>query len=84
MKIKKKRKVDPFWPILLIFCMAAFGLTFHFAHTYTSEINTKTFETTDQPLLPSMKSDTKSTPKPKVKPKVKVKEKKSEPESKSS
>ena len=48
---KKKKKTDPFWPIVIILSILAFTGSFWFFYMLTSKINTRTFPTTDTPKL---------------------------------
>jgi cell division protein FtsN len=48
---KRKRKNDPFWPIVIILSILAFTGSFWFFYMLTSKINTKEFETTETPKL---------------------------------
>lgn len=48
---KKKKKSDPFWPIVIILSILAFTGSFWFFYMLTSKINTRTFPTTDTPKL---------------------------------
>ncbi|HEY9841312.1 MAG TPA: hypothetical protein V6D23_12705, partial [Candidatus Obscuribacterales bacterium] len=50
-KPKKKKKADPFWPIVIILSILAFTGSFWFFYMLTSKINTRTFPTTDTPKL---------------------------------
>lgn len=50
-KGKKKKKSDPFWPIVIILSILAFTGSFWFFYMLTQKINTRTFNTTDTPKL---------------------------------
>jgi len=50
-KSKKKKKSDPFWPIVIILSILAFTGSFWFFYMLTQKINTRTFNTTDTPKL---------------------------------
>lgn len=50
-KAKKKKKTDPFWPIVIILSILAFTGSFWFFYMLTSHINTRNFPTTDTPKL---------------------------------
>lgn len=47
----KKKKADPFWPIVIILSILAFTGSFWFFYMLTSKINTRNFPTTDTPKL---------------------------------
>lgn len=62
---KRKRKNDPFWPIVIILSILAFTGSFWFFYMLTSKINTKEFETTETPKLmvtPTPSDDLLSSP----------------------